>query len=153
MEGDVRIFWRMTRLALLAGAAVAVTGCVAMAELEPGATAEVDAQSPAARAVLEAAKTPGPWPTFAGIPEIPQDVRDSAGWQAAVDEQRATGGATLAATAPDTWSLTATESFARRAREEVASVAVHAPTAAEIAESEAYARALRKRATPPSSPR
>lgn len=138
---------------LLAGAAMTVTGCAAVAELEPGATAPVDAQSPAAQAVVEAAKTPGPWPTFAGIPEIPQDVRDSAGWQAAVDAQRAEGEATLAATASDTWSLTATEAFARRAQQDIDAIAVHAPTAAEIAESEAYARALRQRATPPSSPR
>jgi hypothetical protein len=103
--------------------------------------------------VAEAAKTPGPWPTFADIPEVPGDVRDPAGWRAAVADQNALGAETLRGGAEDTWSLTATEAFRARAQAEVDSVKVHAPTAAEIAESEAYARALRKRATPPPSPR
>lgn len=153
MNGDTRIFWRTGRLALLAGVAMTLTACAAIAEFEPGAEAPIDPASPAAAAVAAAAKTPGPWPTFADIPEVPADVRDPAGWRAAVADQDAAGVQTQREAAEDTWSLTATEAFAARTQAEIDSVKVHAPTAAEIAESEAYARALRARATPPPSPR
>lgn len=153
MKGEARIFWTTARSALLAGAALTVTACAAVTDFEPGADAAIDPASPAAAAVAAAAKTPGPWPTFADIPEIPADVRDPAGWRDAVADQDAVGARTLRETAEDTWSLTATEAFAARMQAEIDSVKVHAPTDAEIAESEAYARALRARATPPPSPR
>jgi len=153
MKGEARIFWQTARLALLAGTALTLTACAAVTGFEPGANAVIDPASPAAAAVAEAARNPGPWPTFADIPEIPADVRDAAGWRAAVTDQRATGDQTLASSAEDTWSLTATEAFQARAQADIDSVRVRAPTDAEIAESEAYARALRARATPPPSPR
>lgn len=153
MNGDTRIFWRTGRLALLASAAAMLTACASVVDFEPGATSAVDPTSPAAAAVAKAAKDPGPWPTFADIPEIPADVRQSDAWRAAVADQESVGEATLRESAEDTWSLTATESFAARAQAEVDAMKVHAPTDAEIAESEAYARALRARATPPPSPR
>ncbi|HRD27753.1 MAG TPA: hypothetical protein PLO65_05590, partial [Caulobacter sp.] len=103
--------------------------------------------------VETAIRNPGPWPTFAGIPEIPEDVRSSAAWRAAIADQQAEAEATRQAAADDTWSLTATEAFEARTRAEANPLGLHAPTDAEMAESEAYARALRKRATPPPSPR
>lgn len=153
MEGDKRIFWRAGRLALLAGAAMMLTACQAVAELEPGADAQIDPNSPAAEIVARAAAEPGEWPTFADIPEIPADVRNSEAWRAAVQDQEAEGLYTARNAADDTWSLSGSEAFAAEQRAKVAEVNVHAPTAAEIAESEAYARALRARATPPPSPR
>lgn len=141
------------RLTLLAGAAGGLTACADLPKLEPGANAQVDPRSPAAARVTEALKTPGPWPTFAGIPQIPDDVRDSAGWRAAIEDQQAEGVDTSRSGAADTWSLTATEAFEAAARAEANPLGLHAPTDAEMAESEAYARALRKRATPPPSPR
>lgn len=153
MEGDKRIFWRNGRLALLAGAAMTLTACAGFEQFEPGAGVAIDAQSPAAAAVQAEAAKPRAWPTFADIPPPPADVRDAAGWREAVVDQEAEGTYTARNAAEDTWSLTATESFAARAKAEVDAVSVHAPTDAEIAESEAYARALRKRATPPPPPR
>lgn len=153
MEGDTHIFWRASRLALLAGAALSLTACAAVAELEPGKGVPVDPASPAAAAVAKAAAEPGEWPTFAGIPQIPADVRSSAAWRDAVAEQEADGLYTERTGAPETWSLTATEAFAARTRAEADALNVQAPTDAEVAESEAYARALRKRATPPPPPR
>lgn len=153
MNGDARTFWRTMRLMLLAGAASGLTACADLPKLEPGAAAQVDPRSPAAAEVTEALKNPGPWPTFAGIPPVPDDVRDSAAWRAAVEDQEAEGVYTSRNGAADTWSLTATEAFETRAREEANPLGLHAPTDAEMAESEAYARALRKRATPPPSPR
>lgn len=153
MKADARIFWKASKAALLAGAALTLTACASVAKFEPGTTAAIDPSSPAAAAVAEATKNPGPWPTFADIPQIPTDLRDAATWRAAVDDQRGAGAQTLASTAEDTWSLTATEAFRERAQADIDAVRVHAPTDAEVAESEAYARALRARATPPPSPR
>lgn len=153
MEGDTHIFWRAGRLALLAGAAMTLGACVAIDAVEPGANAAIDPASPAAAAVVAATANPGPWPTFAGIPEMPSDVRTASQWGEAVAEQEADRLFTQRNVAPDTWSLTDTEGFAAGLRAKVAEIDVHAPTDAEIAESEAYARALRARATPPPLPR
>jgi hypothetical protein len=153
MNGDARTFWRTATVTLLAGAAGGLSACADLPRLEPGATAAVDPRSPAAAQVETAIRSPGPWPTFAGIPDIPEDVRSSAAWRAAIADQQAEAEATRQATAEGTWSLTATEAFEARAREEANPLGLHAPTDAEMAESEAYARALRKRATPPPSPR
>jgi len=153
MEGDKRIFWRTARLALLAGAAMTLCACTAIQEFEPGANAPIDAQSPAAAAVAREAAKPHPWPTFADIPELPADVRDSAAWREAVADQEAEGLYTTRNAAEDTWSLTATEAFVARAEAEANALNVRAPTDAEQAESEAYAKALRARATPPPLPR
>lgn len=153
MNGDARTFLRTMRLMLLAGAASGLTACADLPKFEPGANAKVDPHSPAAAQVNEALKNPGPWPTFAGIPQIPEDVRNSAQWRAAIEDQQAEGVYTSRNGAADTWSLTATEAFEAQAREEANPLGLHAPTDAEMAESEAYARALRKRATPPPSPR
>lgn len=152
MNGDARTFWRTMRLALLASAASGLTACVSL-PLEPGSTAQVDPRSPAAAEVTEALNTPGPWPTFAGIPRVPEDVRTSAQWRAAIEDQEAEGVYTTRMAAEDTWSLTGTEAFEASARAEANPLGLTAPTDAEMAESEAFARALRKRATPPPSPR
>lgn len=152
MKGEARIFWTATRSMLLAGTALGLAACASVTALEPGANARIDPASPAAAAVAEAARTPGPWPTFADIPQVPADLRDAAAWRAAVVDQESEGAAATRDGA-DGWSLTATEAFTARAQAEIDTVKVHAPTAAEVAESEAYARALRARATPPPSPR
>ncbi|CAN1497303.1 hypothetical protein MCEMIH16_00383 [Caulobacteraceae bacterium] len=153
MNADARTFWRTARLALLASAASGLTACAGLPELEPGANAAIDPKSAAAPAVEAVLNNPGPWPTFAGIPELPEDVRNAAAWKAAIEDQEAEGLYTSRSAAEDTWSLTATEAFEARARAEANPLGLKAPTDAEMAESEAYARALRKRATPPPSPR
>lgn len=153
MEGDARIFWRTGRLALLAGAGLALSACASTTLTEPGAGVPVDPASPAAAAVAAAAAQPGEWPTFASIPEIPADLRTPGEWRAAVEDQETEGLNTARAAAEETWSLTATEAFAADLRARANALDVRPPTDAEIAESEAYARALRKRATPPPPPR
>ena len=153
MEGDTHIFWRAGRLALLASAALTLGACVAIDGLEPGAGAAVDPAWSAGAAVAAAVADPGPWPTFAGIPELPADLRSAEAWRDAVADQEADGLFTQRSAAPDTWTLNGSEAFAADLRAKVAAVDVHAPTDAEMAESEAYARALRARATPPPLPR
>ena len=153
MNGDARTFWQTLRLTLLASAAGGLTACVDLPKLEPGAGAGIDPKSAAASEVAAVLENPGPWPTFARIPQIPADVRNSAAWRAAVEEQEADGLYASRNGAEDSWSLNGTESFETRARADANPLNLHAPTDAEMAESEAYARALRKRATPPPSPR
>lgn len=153
MEGETHIFWRAGRLALLTGAAMSLAACVTVDAFEPGANATIDTSSPAAAAVAAAVADPGPRPTFANIPEIPTDVRPASAWRQAFDDQEADRLFTQGNVAEDTWSLSATEAFAADLRARVAEVDVHAPTDAEMAESDAYARALRARATPPPLPR
>ena len=153
MNGAARTFWQTFRLSLLAGAAGGLTACADLPKLEPGASAQVDSRSPAAAEVTAAIQHPGSWPTYAGIPVIPEDVRDSAAWRAAIQDQEAEGLHTRRAAAEDTWSLTATEAFEAEARLQANPLGLLPPTDAEMAESEAFARALRKRATPPPSPR
>lgn len=153
MNGAARTFWQTFRLSLLAGAAGGLTACADLPKLEPGASAEVDPRSPAAAEVTAAIHDPGPWPTFAGIPQIPEDVRESSAWRAAIADQEAEGLSTRRDAAEETWSLTATEAFEADARQQANPLGLQPPTDAEMAESEAYARALRKRATPPPSPR
>jgi hypothetical protein len=91
MEGDTHIFWRAGRLALLASAALTLGACVAIDGLEPGAGAAVDPASSAGTAVAAAVADPGPWPTFAGIPQLPADLRSPEAWRDAVAEQEADG--------------------------------------------------------------
>lgn len=153
MNGDARTFWQTLRLALLAGGASGLTACADLPKLEPGTNATINPASPAAAEVARALASPGPWPTFDGIPMVPADVRNSAAWRAAIEDQQAEGLFTARNGAADTWSLTATAAFEAQARAEANPLGLHAPTDAEIAESEAYARTLRKRATPPPSPR
>lgn len=153
MNGATRTFWQTFRLSLLAGAAGGLTACADLPKLEPGVDARIDPRSPAAAEVSAAIRNPGPWPAFADIPQIPEDVRDSAAWRAAIEGQEAEGLQTRRDSAENTWSLTATEAFEAEARQQANAEGLHAPTDAEMAESEAYARALRKRATPPPSPR
>jgi hypothetical protein len=153
MEGDTHIFWRAGRLALLAGAALTLGGCVAIEAVEPGAGAAINPDSSAGPAVAAAINDPGPWPTFANIPQLPDDLRTPEAWRDAVADQEADRLFTERNVAADTWSLSGTEAFAAGLRATVAEVDVHAPTDAEMAESEAYARALRARATPPPLPR
>jgi hypothetical protein len=153
MEGDTHIFWRAGRRALLAGAALTLGGCVTLETFEPGAGAAIDPTSSAASAVAASVADPGPWPTFADIPELPADLRTAEAWRDAVAEQEADGLFTQRNAAEETWSLSGTEAFAADLRARVAAVDVQAPTQAEMAESEAYARALRARATPPPLPR
>jgi hypothetical protein len=153
MNGDARTFWRTLRLALLAGVASGLTACADLPKLEPGAGAAIDPRSPAAAQVGEAMTQPGVWPTFAGIPEGPDDLRSPAAWRAAIEDQEAEGLYTARNAAADTWSLAGTDAFEAQARAEANPLGLLPPTDAEIAESEAFVRAMRKRATPPPSPR
>jgi len=135
--------WRCGAVCLTAAV---LAGC---ASVNPFATAPVDPQSPAAKAVLEAARADRAYPKFSDIPPAPTDVRPARAWAAAVADVEAARAHLYAETARGTWTLSETEAFAAKAQADV----TPPPVAGAPANTEAFARDARERATPPPSSR
>lgn len=130
-------------------AAALLSGC---STSNPFATAPVDPSSPVAAEVAAKARASTDYPSFAEIPAMPNDVRPLQAWGEAAREVAAAGEALERETAPNTWTLNAaeTEGFAARARD---AAGPEADTRSTSAASEAFARQIRERATPPPPPR
>ena len=124
-------------LCLLAGPArvMAQAACAAPPPLPPDLVAE--------------AKQPHPFPTFCSIPPIPTDIRSAQGFKAAVQDVQLAKAELASQVAEDRWSLTGTEDFAAGAR----STAAPPPPMSSEADTEAFLKAMKKRATPPPRPR
>lgn len=120
MNASLRLFVtnRLTRRALRVGvalgclsAAAGVAGCAS----GPFAPASLDKASAASAEISTLASAAKTYPTFADIPPPPADVRPDRAWGKAAAEVEGDGAALAAATAPSTWTLSATDSFAARA--------------------------------------
>lgn len=124
----------------VAAAATVVAGCAG-----PIASAKVDPSSPVAGDVAKLATADKDYPKFSEIPPKPTDVRPARVYGQRANEVEAAGAALDAATAPGTWTLDRTTSFAAKARQDAG------PTLSGPANSdtEAFANSVRKRATPP----
>jgi len=145
MNGETR---KIVRVALIVGLAAGATACA-----NPFKTAQVDPASPIAAQVAAAAKAKGPHRKFTDIPAIPTDVPNANQVRAAVVKQQAAGDALTKAVAPNTWELKDTEAYASKARSDVRAPALEAPTDADRANTDAFAKAARGRASaPPSQP-
>lgn len=133
-----------------AGAGVLLAGC---AGAGPFATRPVDPGSPVAAEVARLAKPTGGFPRFTDIPPVPTDQRPVRAWGRAADDLEAAAAKLERETADNTWALTpgATEVFAARAQREAGPAATSDESTR--AASEAFARQIRERATPPPSPR
>jgi hypothetical protein len=129
------------RLALLGGCCLVAAGCTGV----PFTDAKIDPASPVAGDVARMTRQDAKFPTFAGIPPKPKDVRPVAQYGRDARSVMAAGDALVAATEPSTWTLQGTESFADRARSD-AGPQVEPP---KPGDAEAFARELRERATPP----
>ncbi|MEW5684266.1 MAG: hypothetical protein AB1942_05060 [Pseudomonadota bacterium] len=127
-------------LSLLAGCAL-LTGCVG----NPFKDAKVDPASPIAEDVARITRQPTKFPTFASIPKPPTDVRPLAQYGRDARSVMAAGENLNNATAPGTWTLEGTDDFASKARRD-AGPQIEPP---KPGDAEAFARALRERATPP----
>lgn len=135
-----RHFSTRDSLPLLAlAAAAALSGCALR-----GADRTMDARSPVAAEAEQLAKTDRPAPKFTDIPPVPDDVRPPRQWGVAAARVETARADLEAQTAPSTWSLTASETFAAQARRETPDAAPASPK-----DTEAFAAAARKRATPP----
>lgn len=125
---------------------MSVAGCAS-----PFASQPVDPSSPIAEAAHAAAARKARRPRFADIPAAPTDLRSAAGFRAAVAAQLAAGRAVEARVADGMFTLADTEGFAAKARAEGKAPDFGAPTEADRAETEAFAKAARGRAIPPPS--
>jgi hypothetical protein len=141
------------RLALVAGACVAVSGCADIGRLSSLGPAPVDASSPVAARVTTASRTDFPTPSFKDIPKAPTDVRPVEAWRGSIAE-------TQSARAPlETWvaqnpQMTfGTEQYAEAARAIIPPGERDAPPADAAAAAEAYAARLRAEAAPPPPPK
>ena len=127
------------RLAALAGCGV-LSACASV----PGDT-KVDPSSPVAAEVAQRSHEAGKFPSFASIPSPPKDVRPAPQYGTSANRIVAARDALIAATEPNTWTLSGTDEFAEKARRDAG------PTLepAKPGDAEAFARELRERATPP----
>lgn len=144
MNASRPAFSSLTRSAAvlsLAGAFALLGGCMG----SPFRDAQVDPASAVAADVTRLTRADARFPTFAGIPKAPTDIRPLAQYGREARAILAQGEALVLATAPGTWTLDGTDDFAERARRE-AGPQIAPPTPGDA---EAFARALRERATPP----
>lgn len=137
-------------LMLCACAGLLLAGCATRSN--PFATAPIDPSSPVAADVARMARTGGPFPTFADIPPIPTDQRPVAQWGKEARQLNVARSTLERESAPNTWTLNGTERFQARAQAE-AGPAIQGDASSSTAATEAFARQLRERATPPPSPR
>ncbi|MDG2521955.1 hypothetical protein P7B02_10410 [Caulobacter segnis] len=128
---------------MTAGIAVlaSLTGC-AMPKV-------TSASSPLAQEAARVAAEPGEYPNVADIPKPPTDVRGAGEWRAAVQDSEAAGRRVAAQTAPETFTLKETETYAASGRR----AATPPPAVTTPADTAAFVRAARERATPPPTPR
>jgi hypothetical protein len=133
------------RLAGPAALCLALGGCLSS---NPFTDAQVDPRSPIAKEVATTVKPDAPYPTFASIPARPKDVRPVRQFGVAAQQVDQAAAELTAQTADDKFTLNNTETFAAEAQTAAGPAA--APTQAQQAgETEAFAAAMRKRATPP----
>jgi hypothetical protein len=124
--------------------AVAAASCVG-ACAGPIASVKVDPSSPIAPEVAKLATQDKDFPSFNEIPAAPTDVRPPQIYGQRAQALETARAELDRATAPNTWTLGETTSFAARARSD-AGPDLAAPNAADT---EAFVNSVRKRATPP----
>ncbi|WP_312164428.1 hypothetical protein [Phenylobacterium sp.] len=130
-----------------AASAVLLAGCIS----NPFAQAKVDPNSAVAEDVARMARESRSYPSFADIPPPPARQRPVGSWGKAADQLEVAGAQLDRDTAPNTWTLSGTDRFVARARAQAGpDIGTDAST---TPSSEAFAKELRERATPPPSPR
>nr|MEA2797499.1 hypothetical protein [Phenylobacterium sp.] len=138
---NVRRTRRAAQLLAGVGACAVLCGCMG----NPFKDAQVDPRSPIAGEVAKAVRPNAPYPTFAGIPPVPKDIRPHKQYGQAAAQIEKTKADLVRATADDTWTLSNTETFAG----EVKSAAGPDLAPAQQSDTDAFAKDQRKRATPP----
>jgi len=125
----------------------AASGCMLLSACvgNPFEDAKVDPRSPVAGEVAKSVRPDAPYPTFAAIPPKPKDIRPRRQYGRAAEQVDQAAAQLERATAPSTWTLERTTDFAAAAQS-AAGPQIDTPPAGAT---EAYAAALRKRATPP----
>ena len=132
---------RAAQLLACAGACALLSACVG----NPFEDAKVDPRSPVAAEVAKSVKSNAPYPTFAGVPSAPKDVRPHPQFGKAATQIEQAKAEVDQSTADSAWTLTDPEALANEGR---STLGPDLP-AAQPADAEAFAKDLRKRATPP----
>jgi hypothetical protein len=126
-------------------ASAAVCGLLSACAGNPFEDAQVDPRSPIAREVAKSVRPDAPYPTFAAVPAAPKDLRPRRQYGTAAGQVEAAASQLDQATADNTWTLRDTDTFAAEAQR----AAGPDQAAPQPADTEAFAAAQRKRATPP----
>jgi hypothetical protein len=132
---------RRSGLAAGVGACVLLSGCIA----NPFKDAIVDPRSPIAAEVTKSVNPNAPYPTFVNFPKTPAGVRPHKQYGVDAGVVEADGATLIAATADSTWTLSGTDAFAAQTRADAGPIL--APPAP--GDTEAFAKDLKARATPP----
>ena len=122
--------------------ALLASGCAS----RPAAGPPPTAATTEARAFAAEAKA---YPRFSDIPVLPVDERPLAAWGLAAGEVLAEGAALERDGAENTWTLRQTEAFAAKTSKASGPAP---PSVSATAAADAFARDVRKRATPPPPP-
>jgi hypothetical protein len=139
---------RQPRLAAALALSAAVCALLSACVGNPFADAKVDPRSPIAAEVPKSVRPNAPYPTFAGIPPVPKDVRPHKQYGQAAAKAEQDGSDVVGATAPNTWTLDGTDTFAAQARTDAGPV----PPPVQPGDTEAFARDQKARATSPPPP-
>jgi hypothetical protein len=150
------LFRGAAQVSLTVGLLAGLTACASsMSSVSPFSPPPADPSSPVAAAANAAAKASSHanTPRFIDIPPIPTDVRTPVEFKKAVGAEKVAADKLKRDTAPSTWTLSDTESYASKARKLGKAPPSDIPTDADRAATEAFAKAARDRATaPPSKP-
>jgi hypothetical protein len=122
--------------------ALLASGCAS----RPAAGPPPTAATTEVRALAAGAKA---YPRFSEIPVLPVDERPLAAWGRAAGEVLAEGAALERDSGENTWTLSQTEVFAAKTSQTSGPAA---PSVSATAAADAFARDMRKRATPPPPP-
>jgi hypothetical protein len=139
-------------LLMIGVAALALGGCVDLAKNNYFLPGGVDQRSAVAGEVEQAGRAPGPFPTFAQIPNVPTDVRTLDEWRQVVGETLDEKRATDAEVRDHPFTLADTEGFAQAQRDKIPP-AEAAPPADDTAAAEAFAAGHGARANAPPPPK
>lgn len=141
MNAPRPLFQSPVRTGLILAAVAGLAGCAG----NPFRERPVDPASPVAKEVAERIHPKTGFPGFASIPNPPTDLRPAAQYGRQSAQLDAAGKALIAATEPGTWTLQNTDAFAEKARRDAGPPL----SPANPGQTEAEAKALRERATPP----
>ncbi|HEX3365831.1 hypothetical protein [Phenylobacterium sp.] len=128
------------------GLAAGVAGCALLSGcVHPFKDAIVDPRSPVAAEVVKTVRPDAPYPTFVDFPKKPTGLRPTRQYGRDADRVNADAAKLIAATADSTWTLKDTDAFAAQARADAGPVL----PPVQPGDTEAFARDLKARATPP----
>jgi hypothetical protein len=132
------------------GFAAKYSSLTALAALAAATAAAAQAPAPgpsATKAAIAEAERHAAYPSFASVPPLPKDVRSLKDWKTSVTTTQAEGVRLTREAAAEPWTLGDTDGWAARERSQA--IAPPPITAPSESDTEAFAAAMRARATPP----